>query len=95
MLTVLRHHAANRPSKRERQVDDRPGHIGLGDSLIWDSDDMPSLQHPLSRAPQLYFREEGLTWEPTAAAALSVRETWEVKSTEKTTRLFVLLKAVT
>lgn len=52
--------AANWPSKRERQGSDRPGHTGLSESLIWDSDDMPSLQHPLSRALQLYFREKGL-----------------------------------
>lgn len=59
----MRHHAANWPSKRERQAGDRPGHTGLNESLIWDSDDMPSLQHPLSRALELYFREEGLSVE--------------------------------
>lgn len=59
----MRHHAANWPSKRERQAGDRPGHTGLGESLIWDRDDMPSLQHPLSRALELCFREEGLNVE--------------------------------
>lgn len=78
-VEVVRHRAANWPSKRERQVDDRLGHTGLGESLIWDSDDMPSLQHALSRALQLYFREEGLTWKVTAIARLNVRETKEVK----------------
>lgn len=62
------------PAKRERQAGDRPGHTGLSESLIWDSDDMPSLQHPLSWALELYFREEGLTWKLTAMARLSVRE---------------------
>lgn len=55
---VVRHHAANQPSKRERQASDRLGHTGLSESLIWDRDDMPSLQQPLSRALGLYFREE-------------------------------------
>lgn len=50
--------AANWPRKRERQDDDSSGHTGLSDSLIWDSDDMPSLQHPLSRAPQRRVGEE-------------------------------------
>lgn len=57
---MVRRRAANWPSKGERQGGDRPGHTGLSESLIWDSDDMPSLQHPLSRALELYFREEGL-----------------------------------
>lgn len=69
---VVRRCAANRPGKRERQASDRPGHTGLSESLIWDSDDMPSLQHPLSRALKLYFREEGLTWKLAAIARLSV-----------------------
>lgn len=47
---VVRRSAANWPDKRERQASDRPGHTGLSESLIWDRDDMPSLQHPLSRA---------------------------------------------
>lgn len=56
---MARHCAANWPRKRERQDGDRPGHTGLSESLIWDSDDMPSLQHPLSRALELYIGEEG------------------------------------
>lgn len=56
---MARHCAANSPRKRERQDGDRPGHTGLSESLIWDSDDMPSLQHPLSRALELYIGEEG------------------------------------
>lgn len=49
--------AANWPRKRERQDGDRSGHTGLSDSLIWDSDDMPSLQRPLSRALERYVGE--------------------------------------
>lgn len=60
---VVKHCAAKWPRKRERQGGDRPGHTGLSESLIWDSDDMPSLQHLLSRALELYFREEGLNVE--------------------------------
>lgn len=56
---VVRCCSANWPRKRERQGGDRPGHTGLSESLIWDSDDMPSLQHPLSRAIELYFRDGG------------------------------------
>lgn len=52
------HGAANWPRKRERQDGDRSGHTGLSDSLIWDSDDMPSLQQPLSRALGRYVGEE-------------------------------------
>lgn len=32
------------------------GHAGLSESLIWDSDDTPSLQNPLPRAEELCFR---------------------------------------
>ncbi|CAB1418674.1 unnamed protein product [Pleuronectes platessa] len=60
---VMRHRATDRPKQeRERQAGDRPGHTGLSESLIWDSDDMPSLQLLLSRALQLYFSEEGHMW---------------------------------
>lgn len=76
----MRRRAANGPSKTERQAGDRPGHTGLSESLIWDSGDMPSLRHPLSRALELYFRErKDLTWKLTAIARLSVRETREGK----------------
>lgn len=34
------------------------GQAGLGESLIWDSDDTPSLQNPLPRAVEPCFRGE-------------------------------------
>lgn len=45
--------------ERERQDGDSSGHAGLSDSLMWDSDDVPSLQHPLSRALERDVGEEG------------------------------------
>lgn len=46
----MRRHTAKWPSKAERQAGDRPGHTGFSESLIWDRDDIPSLQHLLSGA---------------------------------------------
>lgn len=66
--------AANWPRKRERQDGDRSGHTGLSDSLIWDSDDMPSLQHPLSRALERYVGEKRANVKTGCTARLSAKE---------------------
>lgn len=68
------HRTANWPRKRERQDGDRSGHTGLSDSLIWDSDDMPSLQHPLSRALERYVGEKRANVKTDYTARFSSKE---------------------
>lgn len=77
------HRAASLPRKRERQDGDRSGHTGLSDSLIWDSDDMPSLQHPLSRALERYVGEKRANVKTDCTARFNVKEVKQKKQWDK------------
>lgn len=74
---VVRHHAAKWPSKAERQAGDRPGHTDFSESLIWDRDDIPSLQQLLSGGSGALCWRGGIIL--IATLRLSVKETREGK----------------